>query len=71
MGIQAVVRILWHLIHDRVTSLGTGVDGAVWRLSAGITNSVGGAWTAPAYGRAGSMTTMPRPRTPSSSYTAV
>ena len=37
----------------------------------GITNSVGGAWTAPAYDPAGNMTTMPRPGTPSSSYTAV
>ena len=37
----------------------------------GITNSVGGAWTAPAYDLAGNMTTMPRPGTPSSSYTAV
>jgi len=71
MGTQTVVRTLWRLSHDRVTSLGTGVDCTVRRLSAGITNSVGGAWTAPAYGLAGNMTTMPRPGTPSSSYTAV
>ena len=35
----------------------------------GISNSVGSAWTVPAYDHNGNMTTIPQPATPSSSYT--
>ncbi|MBI3860974.1 MAG: hypothetical protein HY290_03680 [Planctomycetia bacterium] len=35
-----------------------------------ITNTVGSAWTQPAYNAAGNMTTMPQPATPTAAYTA-
>ena len=37
----------------------------------GITNTVGSAWAATAYDAAGNMTSMPRPATPTSGYTAI
>ncbi len=36
----------------------------------GVTNSVGSAWTAPAYNRNGNMTTVPQPADPTKGYTA-
>jgi RHS repeat-associated protein len=60
----------------REDDTGSGAWGLIQSRSAnpvneisGITNSVGSAWAQPAYDKAGNMTTIPQPATPSSNYT--